>query len=98
MGTAPMETLLRCVRRTMAAADAARRNDAQLLTAFLTFVDEAAFRTLLARHGPLVLGACRQVLRREADVEDAFQATFLVLLRKADSIREGQALGGWLFR
>ncbi len=95
MAQGPMKSLLHCIRRT---AGAARRTDQELLAAFLTRADEAAFRALLARHGPLVLGACRQVLRDEADVEDAFQATFLVLLKKGTTVRHHVALGGWLFR
>ena len=57
-----------------------------------------AFEALVARHGPMVLATCRAVLKNEHDVEDAFQATFLILARKAGSIRGGDALGGWLHR
>ncbi len=92
------EQLGRCIRRSLEAAGLAQLPDEQLLTAFLRRSDQSAFAALLRRHGPLVLSACRQVLRDEADVEDVFQATFLVLLRKAGSIRRGQALAGWLFR
>src|SRR5262249_36223266 len=60
--------------------------------------DEAAFSALVARHGPMVLATCRAILKHEHDVEDAFQATFLVLARKARSVRGGDALGGWLHR
>src|SRR5262249_20953981 len=49
-------------------------------------------------HGPLVYGVCRNILRHDHDSEDAFQATFLVLARRAGVIREGQALGSWLYR
>src|SRR5207249_11548982 len=80
------------------AAAVAQLSDEQLLTAFVSRGDRSAFAALVRRHGPLVLSACRQVLREEADVEDVFQATFLVLLHKAASIRRGQALGAWLFR
>src|SRR5262245_35893136 len=59
--------------------------------------DESAFAALVRRHGPAVLAACRSVLRDEADVEDAFQATFLALVRGAGSIRRGAAVGGWLY-
>ena len=72
--------------------------DGQLLDRYESERDEAAFEALIGRHGPMVLAICRAVLRNEHDVEDAFQATFLVLARKAGSIRGGDALGGWLHR
>jgi RNA polymerase sigma factor (sigma-70 family) len=57
---------------------------------------EAAFEALVLRHGPMVLGVCRRVLRDPHEVEDAFQATFLILARRAGSIRNREVLGGWL--
>src|ERR1700759_180664 len=72
--------------------------DGQLLARYAASRDEAAFEALVARHGPMVLATCRAVLRHDHDVEDAFQATFLVLARKARSVRAGDALGGWLHR
>src|SRR3984885_7544608 len=72
--------------------------DRQLLARYESDRDEAAFEALIGRHGPMVLTICRAVLRNEHDVEDAFQATFLVLARKAHSVRGGDALGGWLHR
>jgi RNA polymerase sigma factor (sigma-70 family) len=71
--------------------------DAQLLESFLTQQDEAAFEGLLRRHGPMVLGVCRRVLRDPHAAEDAFQATFLVLVRKASTIRPLQMVGPWLY-
>jgi len=71
--------------------------DAQLLEGFTQRGDEAAFEVLLSRHGPMVLGLCRRLLRNGHDAEDAFQATFLVLVRKAGSLRERDLLGNWLY-
>jgi RNA polymerase sigma factor (sigma-70 family) len=71
--------------------------DGRLLELYLTRREEAAFETLLLRHGPMVLGVCRRVLGNAADAEDAFQATFLVLVRKAASIRPRDAVGSWLY-
>src|SRR5581483_6696021 len=73
-------------------------SDAQLLERFAGARDESAFEALLERHGPLVLGVCRNVLREERDVEDAFQASFLLLVEKADRIRDRATVAGWLFR
>jgi cytochrome c peroxidase len=71
-------------------------SDPILLQQFCEQRDEAAFATLLYRHGPMVLGVCRSVLPNEADVEDAFQATFLILARKAGSIRKTVSVASWL--
>jgi RNA polymerase sigma factor (sigma-70 family) len=67
-----------------------------LLERYVAGGDEAAFAALVARHGPMVLGVCRRVLRDERDVEDAFQATFLVLVRRAATIHDGERVGRWL--
>ena len=72
--------------------------NAQLLERFVAQRDEAAFEVLVRRHGPKVLGVCRHLLRHQQDAEDAFQATFLVLVRKAGSIGKRQAVGSWLSR
>jgi RNA polymerase sigma factor (sigma-70 family) len=72
-------------------------SDGQLLDCFLSGREEAAFEALLRRHGPMVLGVCRRILRHDQDAEDAFQATFLVLARKAASVSPRELVGHWLY-
>ncbi len=72
--------------------------DAQLVERFLDRRDEGAFVALVARHGAMVLAVCRGVLKDPSDAEDAFQATFLVLFRKADGLKSAGSLGSWLYR
>jgi RNA polymerase sigma factor (sigma-70 family) len=90
--------LVRYLRKIAAAGDAEGTSDGQLLAQFLARHDEAAFEALLRRHGPMVLGICRRVLGNVHDAEDAFQATFLVLARKAASIGKPECVGSWLYR
>ncbi len=71
--------------------------DRLLLDEFARSGQEAAFAALVRRHGGLVLGVCRRVLLDEHDAEDAFQATFLILAKKAGSIRKRESLGSWLY-
>ncbi len=68
----------------------------ELLEQFLTHRDELAFQVLVSRHGPMVLGICRRMLANAADAEDAFQATFLVLFKRAGSLGPGDAVAAWL--
>jgi RNA polymerase sigma-70 factor (ECF subfamily) len=71
--------------------------DGQLLEQYTRDQDEASFRVLVVRHGPTVMRACRRILDDENDVEDAFQATFVVLLRRAPEIQDPAALEHWLY-
>src|ERR1700676_2033871 len=86
------------LRRLLGPASAGGLSDEHLLERFVAWRDEAAFEVLVWRHGPLVLGVCRHVLRHQQDAEDAFQAPFLVLVRKASSIGKREAVGSWLYR
>jgi cobalt-zinc-cadmium efflux system membrane fusion protein len=85
---------LRCVF----GPEAGSLSDAQLLERFVSGRDEAAFEVLVWRHGGLVLSVCGRLLRHAEDREDAFQATFLALTRRARSIAKGAALGSWLYK
>src|SRR5438034_1501360 len=73
-------------------------SDAQLLAQFLATRDEASFATLVRRHGPMVIGVCRRILRDEHDAEDAFQAAFLILAQKAASVVKRESLSCWLYQ
>jgi hypothetical protein len=86
MATAPIGTALRQIQVLFAEGRLASLPDSELLERFLSERDEAAFTALVERHGPMVLGTCRAVLRDTNAAEDAFQATFLVLVCKARSI------------
>src|SRR5262249_20090547 len=89
MANSPMNDVLRHLRRTSRRQADGGLTDGQLLERFLAARDEAAFESLLRRHGPMVLGVCRRVLGGAAgayDAEDAFQATFLVLVHRAGAV------------
>jgi RNA polymerase sigma factor (sigma-70 family) len=89
--------LLRYVHQLVGGRDVAEHRDSDLLERFVAQKDQAAFAVLVQRHGPLVLGVCRRVLANPHDADDAFQATFLVLARKAAEITRRDSLGGWLY-
>jgi RNA polymerase sigma factor (sigma-70 family) len=97
MATAQLNGLVRHIRRMAMGNDAAGMTDVDLLKRFVSQRDEAAFAALVRRYGPLVLGVCRRVLHHQQDAEDAFQATFLVLLHKAGSVAPPELVGNWLY-
>jgi RNA polymerase sigma factor (sigma-70 family) len=97
MATGQDHSVIRCLTRAAFLQDAGDMTDGQLLERFLAAREEAAFEVLLRRHGPMVLGVCLRVLSNAHDVEDAFQAVFLVLIRKGPSLLPRQTLGNWLY-
>jgi RNA polymerase sigma factor (sigma-70 family) len=92
-----LKKTLEQLRQTLAPAEESARTDGQLLASFVASRDESAFAALVRRHGRMVFGVCRRVLGHVQDAEDAFQATFLVLACKASSLRDGEAVGNWLY-
>ncbi|MFO0824771.1 MAG: RNA polymerase sigma factor [Gemmataceae bacterium] len=92
-----MSVVSRQIRAAVLVSDATGPTDARLLESFLATHDEAAFESLVRRHGPMVMGVCTRVLRHPQDAEDAFQATFLVLVRKAASVSPPGMVGNWLY-
>ena len=95
MSRATLPAVLSHLRRLIRPPAPPEVTDRQLLRRFAADRDEAAFAALVRRHGPLVRGVCRRLLRQEQDAEDAFQATFLVLARKAD-LAWRDSVSGWL--
>jgi RNA polymerase sigma factor (sigma-70 family) len=96
MSTAQTGTVLRYLRRLAVADQIKQLNDTQLLQRFVASQEAEVFTALVERHGRLVWAICRHVLGHEHDAEDAFQATFLVLARKAATIRKAESLASWL--
>jgi RNA polymerase sigma factor (sigma-70 family) len=90
-------TIVQQIRRLAGGKEAAPTDDTELLRRFLSHRDQAAFESLLNRHGPMVFGVCKRVLYDLQDAEDAFQATFLVLMRKAHSLGRPERLANWLY-
>jgi RNA polymerase sigma factor (sigma-70 family) len=97
MAINPMSEVVQHLRSTALLQDGAGRTDGQLLEDYLSRRDQSAFAALLGRHGPMVWGVCRRLLRNHHDAEDAFQATFLVLVRKAASIVPRHMVANWLY-
>ena len=97
MPTSQTSDVIQHLRRAVLLRDHAARTDGQLLGCFLEQRDEAAFGVLVRRHGPMVWDVCRRVLANDQDAEDAFQATFLVLARKAASVVPREMVGNWLY-
>jgi RNA polymerase sigma factor (sigma-70 family) len=97
MPSSPLQSVVRHLRGALINHAVAEVLDAELLSRYVLHQDATAFDALLRRHGPMVLGVCRRLLRDEHDTEDAFQATFLILIRKANKIRDPAKLGNWLY-
>src|SRR3954451_18529250 len=96
MAASPLESVVEHLRRAVPPPDGAGPGDGELLGCFVERRDEAALAALAKRHGPMVWGVCRRLLGHQ-DAEDAFQATFIVLVRKAASIAHREAVGNWLY-
>jgi RNA polymerase sigma factor (sigma-70 family) len=92
-----MHGIVEYIRGLVVAPDLASLTDSDLLERFRVQRDESAFEALVRRHGPMVLGLCRRILHDPQDAEDAFQATFLVFVRKSGSIAKPELLGNWLY-
>jgi RNA polymerase sigma factor (sigma-70 family) len=97
MATSHASEVLHRLRRAALLRDGAGMTDGQLLECFISRREDAAFAALLRRHGPMVWGVCRRVLHSHHDAEDAFQATFLVFVRKAASIVPRERVANWLY-
>lgn len=97
MANGPYHAVVRHVNCLFHQGTAGGTGERQLLDKFLADGDETSFEAIVARHGPAVLRVCRQLLDDPNDVDDAFQATFLILVRKGRSLHRRDALGGWLY-
>jgi RNA polymerase sigma factor (sigma-70 family) len=96
MATSFPKTVIQHIRRAVLWPDGGALSDGQLLESFIARKDEGAFHALVRRHGPMVLGLCRRILGNIHDADDAFQATFLVLVRKASTVKPREMVGSWL--
>jgi RNA polymerase sigma factor (sigma-70 family) len=97
MAAGQLSKVIQHLRIVLETQDSPGMTDGELLKNYVHFRDEAAFETLVRRHGPMVFGVCQRVLHHLHDAEDAFQATFLVLVSKASSLRSPAMLGNWLY-
>src|SRR5271166_2378830 len=97
MAHVSIHRLVRSLRQAVEANHLDVLTDAELLALCRGTNDPAAFEAIVRRHGERVLAACHTVLSNLTDVEDAFQATFLVLLREVKRIRQPNSLGAWLY-
>jgi RNA polymerase sigma factor (sigma-70 family) len=97
MATSQISGVIQHLHRTLLLRESAGLTDGQLLTDYISRRDEGALAALVYRHGPMVWGVCRRVLRNHHDAEDAFQATFLVFVRKAASIASRELVANWLY-
>jgi RNA polymerase sigma factor (sigma-70 family) len=97
MATGQLNRVIQHLRGVALLHDDSGLTDGQLLECFIARREEAAFAVLVRRHGPMVLGTCRRLLRNSHDAEDAFQATFLVLVRKAAAVVPRERVGNWLY-
>ncbi len=97
MAIGPPGSLSQRLQTLFDAGRAADLTDGELLERFVATRDEAAFEVLVTRHGPMVLRVCSSVLRDRDEAEDAFQAVFLVLVRRAGSIRSRGSIASWLY-
>jgi RNA polymerase sigma factor (sigma-70 family) len=96
MATPSLGTFLRQLKRNMSAESLAGCSDVEIVERFRLSRDDAVFQVILDRHGPMVFQVCRRALSSQADIEDAFQATFLTLIRRGHTIRRHASLGSWL--
>lgn len=96
MRSSSMTVAVDYLRRTLSLQDATDMTDGQLVEAFIASKDQAAFEALLRRHGPMVFSVCRRFIHDVQDAEDVFQATFLVFIRKAASVKPRDMVANWL--
>jgi RNA polymerase sigma-70 factor (ECF subfamily) len=97
MATNQLRGVTETLRRATIAQESVGLSDGQLLERYVQDREEAVFAALMRRHGPMVWGVCRRILHCDEDAEDAFQATFLVLVRKAAAVVPREKVGNWLY-
>jgi RNA polymerase sigma factor (sigma-70 family) len=97
MAASQLTDVVQHLRRYALLRDGGGLSDGQLLECYLQGHEDAAFAALVRRHGPMVWGVCRRIIGSHHDAEDAFQATFLVLVRKAAAVQPRQMVGNWLY-